>query len=179
VSSADRHGGPGIPGAPAGKGRGGRRRPEPTPAQRALGLLVRREHSRKELADKLAVRGIPRDQAEAAVERMAAEGWQDDARFAASLARARATAGYGPLRIRAELATHGLDESMVAAAFDALAEAGEDDWPGRARDLVLRRFGDGLADDFGRRRKAADFLLRRGFDGDTIRRATRGAPDLD
>ena len=164
---------------PAGTGRSRRRRPEPTPAQRALGLLVRREHSRKELADKLAARGIARDEAEAAVERMAAEGWQDDARFAASLARARAMSGYGPLRIRAELATHGLDEAMVAAAFEALAEAGDDDWAARARALVQRRFGDGLAGDFARRRKAADFLLRRGFDGDAIRRATRDGPGID
>jgi regulatory protein len=167
------------PGAPADEGRRKRRRPEPTPAQRALGLLVRREHSRKELANKLAARGVARDEAEAAVERMAAEGWQDDARFAASVARWRAGAGYGPLRIRAELGTHGLDEAMVAGAFAALAEAGEDDWPRRAYQLACRRFGDDFFGDLARRRKAADFLLRRGFDGDTIRSATRGGPDID
>src|SRR3546814_4748731 len=95
----DRHG---VPehgsGTPADEGRRKRRRPEPSPAQRALGLLVRREHSRKELANKLAARGVAREDAEAAVERMAAEGWQDDARFATSLARMRAGAGYGPIR---------------------------------------------------------------------------------
>lgn len=168
-----------APSAPAGNARGKRRRPEPSPAQRALGLLVRREHSRKELANKLAARGVAREDAEAAVERMAAEGWQDDARFAASLARWRAGAGYGPLRIRAELGTHGLDEALVAQAFATLAESGEDDWAARAKDLVQRRFGEDLMADIARRRKAADFLLRRGFDGDTIRRATRGGPDID
>src|SRR3546814_9963866 len=71
-------------GTPADEGRRKRRRLEPSPAQRALGLLVRREHSRKELANKLAARGVAREDAEAAVERMAAEGWQDDARFATS-----------------------------------------------------------------------------------------------
>ena len=167
------------PGAPADEGRRKRRRPEPTPAQRALGLLVRREHSRKELANKLAARGVARDEAEAAVERMAAEGWQDDARFAASVARWRAGAGYGPLRIRVELGTHGLDEAMVAGAFAALAEAGEDDWPRRAYELACRRFGDDFSGDLARRRKAADFLLRRGFDGDTIRSVIRGGPDID
>lgn len=167
------------PGAPADGGRRKRRRPEPTPAQRALGLLVRREHSRKELANKLTARGVARDEAEAAVERMAAEGWQDDARFAASVARWRAGAGYGPLRIRAELGTHGLDEAVVAGAFAALAEAGEDDWPRRAYELACRRFGDDFSGDLARGRKAADFLLRRGFDGDTIRSAIRGGPDID
>ncbi|MBD4910917.1 recombination regulator RecX, partial [Xanthomonas citri pv. citri] len=36
----------------------GRRFKEQTPVQRALGLLVRREHSRKELNRKLLARGI-------------------------------------------------------------------------------------------------------------------------
>jgi len=165
-------------GAPAEGGLRKRRRPEPTPAQRALGLLVRREHSRKELARKLEARGVSTDEAEAAVERMAAEGWQDDARFAASVARWRSGAGYGPLRIRAELGTHGLDASVIAGAFAMLAEAGEDDWQCRARELACRRFGDDFAGDLVRRRKVADFLLRRGFDGDTIRSVTRSGPGI-
>lgn len=156
-----------------------RRRPEPSPAQRALGLLVRREHSRKELARKLAARGVAENEAAAAVERMAAEGWQDDFRFAVSLARSRAASGYGPLHIRAELGTHGLDEGIAAKAFAALAEAGENDWMARAGELVQRRFGCDLSGDAARQRKAADFLLRRGFDGDTVRAAIRGTQQPD
>jgi regulatory protein len=165
-------------GAP-GEARPKRRRPEPSPAQRALGLLVRREHSRKELARKLAARGVDRAEAVEAVERMAAAGWQDDGRFAASLARSRAVAGHGPLRIRAELATHGLDAEAVASAFAALAESGEDDWAASARDLVRRRFGPGFAADPAKRRKAADFLVRRGFDGDAVRAAMRPGADSE
>lgn len=159
---------------PGGQGAGGqrRRRPELTPAQRAMGLLVRREHSRKELARKLEARGIAGDEAEATVERMAEAGWQDDGRFAVSLARMRSQAGYGPLRIRAELSTHGLGEDAISAAFEALAEAGEDDWGTVARDLVGRRYGPGVTGDLALRRKAADFLFRRGFGGDTVRAAT-------
>ena len=91
----------------------------------------------------------------------------------------RAGSGYGPVRIRAELGTHGLDEAVIAQAFAALAEAGEDDWRRQARDLVRRRFGEDFAQDLARRRKAADFLLRRGFDGDTIRSASRDDRDFD
>lgn len=157
---------------PAGEPRK-RRRPEPSPAQRALGLLVRREHSRKELARKLAARGVSREDAREAVARMAAEGWQDDARFAESLARMRAASGHGPVRIRAELETHGLEAHVIAQAFQALADAGEDDWLGRARLLVHRRYGADCADDPAIRRKAADFLIRRGFDAATAYAATR------
>lgn len=149
------------------------RRPEPTPVQRALGLLVRREHSRRELTRKLAARGVGADEAKAAVERLAGEGWQDDARFAESLVRSRAANGYGPLHIRAELGTHGLDRDAVAAAL-----AGFDgDWKQVARELVRRRFGEAGPKDLAHRRKAADLLARRGFDADTIRAATRFDPD--
>lgn len=158
--------------APAAPGK--RRRPELTPQQRALGLLVRREHSRKELARKLTSRGVQAEDAQAAVDRMTAEGWQDDARFAEQLVRSRANNGYGPLRIRAELGTHGLDREAVAAAMDSY----DGDWGENARDLVRRRFPGG-ADDPVLRRKAADFLIRRGFSGDQVRAAARFDPDED
>lgn len=158
--------------APAATGK--RRRPELTPQQRALGLLVRREHSRKELARKLTSRGVQAEDAKAAVDRMTAEGWQDDARFAEQLVRSRANNGYGPLRIRAELGTHGLDREAVAAAMDSY----DGDWAENARDLVRRRFPGG-AEDPALRRKAADFLIRRGFSGDQVRAAARFDPDED
>ena len=59
-----------------------RRRPELTPLQRALGLLVRRDHSRKELGRKLVARGVEPELAQAAVDKLTSEGWQDDERFA-------------------------------------------------------------------------------------------------
>lgn len=146
-----------------------RSRPEQTPVQRALGLLTRREHSRRELERKLASRGVDAGEAKAAVERLASEGWQDDRRFAELLVRSRAGSGYGPLRIRAELATHGLDRDAIAAAMDTF----DGDWTETACDLVRRRFGPGGLTDLAGRRKAADFLIRRGFDGGSVRAATR------
>ncbi len=154
-------------------GRKRRVRPEPTPTQRALGLLTRREHSRKELTRKLAVRGVDPVQAQAAIDRLAKDGWQDDARFAECLVRSRASGGYGPIRIRAELGTHGLDREAIAAAMDGFDE----DWASLARDLVRRRFGERVTEDREMQRKAADFLVRRGFAGEHIRAATRFDPE--
>jgi regulatory protein len=139
-----------------------------------LGLLVRREHSRKELARKLTARGVDPDDAQVAVDRMTAEGWQSNDRFAEQLVRSRANNGQGPLRIRAELSMHGLDRDAVAAAFDAY----DGDWTDNARDLVRRRF-PGALDDRALQRKAAEFLVRRGFTGDQVRAATRYDPDDD
>ena len=147
------------------------RRREVTPAQRALGLLVRREHSKLELTRKLLARGIAEDEAVAAVGKMAQAGWQDDIRFACSLARTRASAGYGPVRIRAEIQSHGLGAEAIDSAFAALAEAGEDDWPARAAEQVRKRFGAARTAPLATQRKAADFLLRRGFESDCIRAA--------
>ncbi|WP_137189141.1 recombination regulator RecX [Stenotrophomonas rhizophila] len=150
-----------------------RRVSEQTPVQRALGLLVRREHSRKELTRKLQARGIEIEAAVAAVDKLSEAGWQDDTRFAENLVRIRTNTGYGPIHIRAELGTHGLDSEQIALAMDTF----EGDWAENARDLVCRRFGEAGPQELPQRRKAADLLARRGFDGDTIRRATRYDPD--
>lgn len=151
------------------------RRVEQTPVQRALGLLVRREHSRVELARKLVQRGIEADDAQAAVDRLSEAGWQDEARFAHGLVRSRAAAGYGPLHIRAELGMHRLPSELVSEAMEAY----EGSWEANARDLVRRRIGTDLS-DLARRRKAADLLARRGFAGEMIGRVTRGgAQDWD
>jgi regulatory protein len=147
------------------------RHPEPTPAQRALGLLVRREHSRKELERKLAARGVDAGEAKAVVERISGEGWQDDARFAEFLIRSRAANGYGPAHVRAELAAHGLDRETIANAMEAF----EGDWIEIARGLVRRRFGEAGPRDPAQKRKAADLLLRRGFGRSLLRAIIGGA----
>ena len=154
---------------------GRRRRPRPpqTATQRALGLLTRREHSRRELERKLTARGVDAGEAQAAVAKLADAGWQDDGRFGESLVRSRAGSGYGPRHIRAELGTHGLGDEAIDAAMASF----EGDWTALARDLVRRRFGDTGPADLAQRRRAADLLARRGFDGDSIRIATRFDPD--
>ncbi|PJK08122.1 recombination regulator RecX [Lysobacteraceae bacterium NML120232] len=147
-----------------------RQRREQTPAQRALGLLVRREHSRKELLQKLKARGIADEEAHAAVAQMTDAGWQSNQRFAESLARNRAMQGYGPLHIRAELAAHGLESETISHAIESV----EENWAQLAHNLVQRRFGEALAEDPARQRKAADLLLRRGFTREQMRQAIAG-----
>lgn len=143
-----------------------------TPVQRAIGLLSRREHSRKELTRKLTAKGVDADEVRAAVEKLAAAGWQDERRFAEGLVRARASSGYGPLHIRAELGTHDLPADVREEALDGF----EGDWFEIAREQVTRRFGR-IEDACLRARKAGDYLVRRGFPGDIVRAASR--PDAD
>lgn len=143
------------------------RRPEPSAYQRALGLLVRREHSRRELKRKLGARGIAAEEADSALSVLAKQDFQNDQRFAEALVRSRIVAGHGPMRIRAELASHGIDRAGIEAALEMAGH----DWLGSAQSLLQRRFPAPRLSDPAQRRKAVDFLLRRGFEQGTARLA--------
>jgi regulatory protein len=153
--------------------------PEPSAYQRALGLLVRREHSRKELGRKLVAKGVEREDMDLALDKLRRQDFQNDARFASALARSRSSSGYGPARIRAELATHGLSREDIAAAIETC----ELDWDASARDIVARRYANKDLGNPDQRRKAVDFLLRRGFEQKSAFMAVRARPgdetDLD
>ena len=140
-----------------------------TAYQQALGLLVRREHSRRELKRKLKDRGKDSDEIESALETLSRQDFQNDERFAIALARSRQSAGYGPGRIRAELNQHNLAADVIDEAVGGLAC----DWLELARALVERRYLRKIQADPLQARKAVDFLLRRGFDTKTAYAASR------
>ena len=85
----------------------GRKSPEKrdkaTAYAKALGMLARREHSRRELGRKLRQGGYEAEEATDALDRLGAQHYQDDERFGEMLVRSRAAQGYGPVRLRAEL----------------------------------------------------------------------------
>ena len=155
--------------------RGRRERPAVPAYQRALGLLVRREHSATELKRKLRGKGVEVDELDAALDTLQRQGFQDDRRYAEALVRSRALAGQGPVRIRAELRMNGLSAADVDAAFEA-AEADGLDWTEVAARVAarflpaLRASGRG-PEAIKQRHKAVSFLLRRGFSQDQARQA--------
>lgn len=142
---------------------------------RALGLLGRREHSRRELRDKLIARGIADDEAEAALVQLDDKGFQSDQRFAEMLVRSRIAQGHGPIRILAELRLKGIDTGTAQSAIDDQSA----DWQALAIDLCRRRFR-GSAADYTERSKRANFLARRGFPSAIARSAAdAGTGDND
>ncbi len=142
---------------------------------RALGLLGRREHSRRELRDKLIARGITDDEADAALTRLDDKGFQSDQRFAEMLARSRIAQGHGPIRILAELRLKGIDAHTAQIAIDQQ----HPDWQVLAADLCRRRFR-GVAANHAERSKRANFLVRRGFPAAIARSAIdAGSGDND
>ena len=140
-----------------------------TAYQQALGLLVRREHSQRELKRKLKDRGKEFEEIETALEKLSRQDFQNDERFALALARSRQSGGYGPNRIRSELGQHGLGPELIDPAISGLGC----DWLGMAKDLINRRFLRKIQADPLQARKAVDFLLRRGFDTKTAYTASR------
>jgi regulatory protein len=146
----------------------------PVAYDKALGLLVRREHSARELKSKLARRGLDKDETSAALERLQAKDFQSDTRFGEMLVRTRIENGYGARWIIAELRTHGIAEAQARELIDAA----DPDWPELVRRQLRRRYGSRPAADYAERAKRGAFLLRRGFDAATVQSITR-AEGLD
>lgn len=155
-----------------------RRPPDPDKPRRsaydkALGLLARREHSRRELKTKLRQGGYQGEETTAAIDRLGEQHYQDDDRFAEVLLRSRIAQGYGPMRLRVELKSHGVGDARIRELLDA-AEA---DWVALASAQLRRRYGGkGVADPAERARRA-QFLLRRGFAAATVRNVTHADVD--
>jgi regulatory protein len=148
-------------------------KPPLSPRDRALGLLSRREHSARELKRKLQQKGVTADEAVDVVGEMGERNYQSDARFAESLVRRRALDGYGPVRIRAELASHGIVREAATAAI----ESADVDWAAIARRVFAAKFKDPAVADARERHKRAAWLAARGFDGAVVRAVTRAEVD--
>ena len=98
---------------------------ERTVYQTALDLLSRRDHFRRELEDKLRLRGLPDDEIEAALGRCRDLGLIDDERVGMRFVEVRAASrGWGPRRLAGELQQRGIsheDAERLAALPPALA----------------------------------------------------------
>jgi len=160
------------PGSDAAPGEVERRRDRQAARVKGMDCLARREYGRAELTAKLIGSGFDPDTAREAVERLAAEGLQDDARFAESLVQSRIRQGKGPVRIRLELEQRGIDAAVVE---QALADCGED-WRALARRVRARRFGADPPADFPQKARQMRFLQYRGFEPDQVAAAVGADP---
>jgi regulatory protein len=139
------------------------------PFEVALAALRRKERTTHELAEWLERRGFGHDDAEAALNRLAAAGELDDERFAHRYAEdKRVLSGWGAERIRDALLAKGIDSATTDAA---LASDSHSDQVERARTLLVRR-GRPLTDN-GERQRALEYLARRGYDYEIAYEAVR------
>ncbi|MGH6623019.1 MAG: recombination regulator RecX [Burkholderiaceae bacterium] len=145
---------------------------------RAVQLLARREHSRAELARKLAQRGRAGDTEapdpsaiSGLLDDLERQGLLSDQRFATQRARQRGQR-YGDARVRRELQQSGIAAPLAVAAVNELPETELQ----RARAVWQRRFGQ-LPTSREERGRQGRFLQTRGFSMESIRRVLGGAAD--
>lgn len=130
-----------------------------------MNLLARREHSVKELQDKLLAREYALDEIQPALQTLTQEGLQSDERFIESFIHARMGRGSGPTKIRAELRQRGVEGGLID---DYLDERNEH-WYEIAEEVRKKKFGNSMPTDYKEKIKQSRFLQYRGFTTEHIR----------
>jgi regulatory protein len=126
-----------------------------------LRLLARREHSQKELLNKLALRGFSRDDAQPVIDELAEQGWQDDLRYAEDYVRFRIRKGYGPIRVKQELKQNGI----AAVDLESIVREEAGSWIALLEQVYSKKYPHDTVLDRSEWAKRSRFLLHRGFSG--------------
>ena len=105
------------------------------------------------------------------IDRLSNEGLQSDERFSEAYIRSKTQAGYGPIKIKMELAQKGIPNSFSDKKFSELKIKWEDE----IKELLLRKFPKTRYnfDEEKIKAKAINFLQRRGFDFDLCYRQVK------
>ncbi|MGZ8210525.1 MAG: recombination regulator RecX [Burkholderiales bacterium] len=148
---------------------------EPSPAQRALRLLARRELSRLELARKLAPHVPDALELQALLDDCAARGWLSEARAAEAIVHAKC-GRFGPAHIRKTLTDKGIPPELIAPAVKQVRRRELE----TARAVWVRRFHLPAA-TASERAKQVRFLQSRGFSLEVAMRVVHASArgDLD
>ena len=133
---------------------------------RALRYLVRREHSREELARKLAPHAASKEILDGTLNWLESTNKLSNQRFAEIRAHVLARK-YGAAKIRQDLQSKGVSEEIAARAVAELDDVA------KAKEILARKYR-APATSREERAKRARFLQSRGFSGDLIRRLVLG-----
>jgi len=139
----------------------------------AMNLLARREHSVKELHQKLLSRDFDSEVVEAALAALTAERLLSDERFVESYVRSKISSGIGPLRLRQELCEHGIASDLIESSLRG------QQWRRLAVEVRQKRFGAALPDKYEERARQMRFLQYRGFSAEQISGAMKQQDDWD
>jgi len=129
-----------------------------------LRLLARREHSQKELLNKLLLKGFDKDDILPVIEELSEQGWQNDSRYAESYTRHRILKGYGPLFIAYELRKNGVD----AVDLEDIVQQSAGSWMDLLEQVYTKKYGHDSLIDRDEWAKRSRFLMQRGFSGAMI-----------
>lgn len=133
--------------------------------RRALRLLARREHTRAELARKLASDSAPNPALDVVLDGLQARGHLSEKRYAETRAR-QLSRKFGALRVRRELVGKGVAPDAAARFAEDLRKTDLE----RARAILARKYKDPVSSPRERARRMR-FLYARGFSEEVIRAA--------
>jgi regulatory protein len=145
---------------------------KPSLKGRALRLLSQREHSRKELEQKLKPHEETPGELAEALDFLAAKDFINEKRVVESVVNRRASK-LGAARVRQELVAKGLPADDIAEAVEAMRATEL----GRAMQVWRKRFG-APPSDASERAKQVRFLVSRGFAPEVVRRVVAGTDEL-
>ena len=139
---------------------------------RALRLLSQREHSRKELEQKLKPHEETPGELAEALDFLAAKDFINEKRVVESVVNRRSSK-LGAARVRQELMAKGLPADDIAEAVETMRGTELE----RALVVWRKKFG-APPSDASERAKQVRFLVSRGFAAEVVRRVVAGADEL-
>ena len=135
---------------------------------KSIDLLSRREHSRKELIEKLSQRGY-QAVSDLVADKLQEKGYLDDERFAGMYANElKNRKSMGKRRIRQELLRKGIDRDIIENVIESM----EEDPIEEIVDIVKRKYPKFNLDEKNKTR-AINGLLRLGYSFSDIKKALR------
>ena len=125
---------------------------------KALDIISRREHSQKELSNKLIKKFDIPELVDSVIHGLLEKNLLNDYRYSESYVVARKRKGFGPKKIGYELVSRGVNENIVSEVIDA-----EGGWNEAALKAFNKKFKAGIGEDFKEQNKQKAFLQNRGF----------------
>jgi regulatory protein len=141
----------------------------------AMNLLTLREHSAKELKDKLGRKFESVELIEEAIASLIEQNLQSDERFAQAFVAMRQRQGKGPLIIKMELREKGVAGELAVRFVDDSDTL----WFELAYDVWHKKFRGALPVDSRERAKQMRFLQSRGFSSRHIQAVFTGTTSAD
>ena len=144
----------------------------------AMDLLARREHAFQELVNKLSTKFLRCSDYGYAIEKASLlelifdqililknENLQSDERYVESFINGRKSQGKGPIRIRRELEQKQVSSQLINNYLNETSE----EWESLARQVYLKKFGQGESKNYQEKTKRLRFLVYRGFPHELLR----------
>ena len=138
--------------------------------EKALYLLEHRNHSKRELTEKIARTAASWEAAEAAAGQMEELGLVDDQAYARDRAREMfLRKRWGPLRVKQELRRKGIDGELIEELLEEYRQRDEGGLVAENVRAVLETKYSGWREDEKQRRRAFAALQRRGYSYEELR----------